>query len=237
MGWLIPDRPKVPEYSYEEVRPQMQTGDVVVCSGTGTGAFVIKVAERSCYTHVGLVRVDKDGAVLLLHTVPRGRLRDKITGTLGVDGPQVVDLSGWIQQYRERGGHVYWRQLIGERTPEMLDAIEWNRHRFRFSRYERKPAQMLGAVWHRLSNSHEDRDTFVFCSEYVAHLLAGKPENSIHGGWSSTRRVGAVIELVYPDGTPREPSRYSPKDWSAQQCVHGIVEAPGYEFRSEVEVM
>lgn len=56
--------------SYQELRPQLMPGDVLICSGTGIFSTMIQRATGSVWSHVGFIlRLDAIDRVMLLESV------------------------------------------------------------------------------------------------------------------------------------------------------------------------
>jgi len=62
--------PAVPPTPYAELRPRLQSGDVLLCSGTGVFSNLIQRATRSVWSHVALVmRLEGIDRVMVLESV------------------------------------------------------------------------------------------------------------------------------------------------------------------------
>lgn len=84
----FPDLPPTP---YADLRPQLRSGDVLLCSGSGIFSTLIQRATRSVWSHVGLIlRVDAIDRVMLLESVE----------PIGV---RTVRLSKYLTDYDNRG--------------------------------------------------------------------------------------------------------------------------------------
>ncbi|MCC5846411.1 MAG: hypothetical protein JJU05_19345 [Verrucomicrobia bacterium] len=83
--------PAVPPTPYAELRPQLRSGDVLLCSGTGIFSTLIQRATRSVWSHVGLImRLDSIDRVMVLES-------------LEPVGVRTVRLSKYLTNYNNDG--------------------------------------------------------------------------------------------------------------------------------------
>lgn len=66
--------PSVKEVSYEQLRPDIKTGDILLCSGTGFFSKLIQTATKSIWSHVAfIIRLDSIDRVMVLESLePQG---------------------------------------------------------------------------------------------------------------------------------------------------------------------
>jgi hypothetical protein len=70
MAVTIRDFPDLPRRRYDDLRPELQTGDLLLCSGSGVFAKLIQKASNSVWSHVGFVlRLDEIDCVMVLESV------------------------------------------------------------------------------------------------------------------------------------------------------------------------
>jgi hypothetical protein len=157
---------------YEEIRSQLQTGDIVLFSGKGGMSEGIKWVTFCEWSHVGMVlRMPPDAdpladAVLLWESTNRDDLRDAVDGVVR-RGVQLVLLSERVESYP---GDIAIRQLSVHREPAMLEALSALRMKLRSRPFEQRKLELLRAVldgpFDRLQ-SPEDLSS-LFCSELIA---------------------------------------------------------------------
>jgi hypothetical protein len=70
MAITIRDFPDLPKRRYDDLRPEIQTGDLLLCSGSGGFAKMIQKASNSVWSHVGFVlRLADIDRVMVLESV------------------------------------------------------------------------------------------------------------------------------------------------------------------------
>ena len=107
---------------YRQVRPQLQTGDIVLFSGRDPYSFLIRVATRSPYSHVGLVlHLPELNSVFLWESTTL--IKTPIFSGRQ-EGVHLILLSERLQTYN---GRCVVRHLQAERTPEMLRQLQIGR--------------------------------------------------------------------------------------------------------------
>ena len=181
--------PELPPTPYGELRPQLRSGDVLLCSGTGVFSTLIQRATRSVWSHVGLIlRVDSIDRVMLLESLePIGvrtvRLSKYLTDYDNRGNPYPGRLA--VIRHREISEKVAGRGQTG--TPHSSDTPLDTRHssfvtqmaaaavdRFGYP-YDKEQIAIIAAriVSNRLRFSKKERDRLdrpnaYICSEYVA---------------------------------------------------------------------
>jgi hypothetical protein len=184
--------PSVPPAAYSDLRPQLRSGDVLLCSGSGVFSTLIQRATRSVWSHVGLIlRVDAIDRVMLLESLePIGvrtvRLSKYLTDYDNRGNPYPGKLA--VIRHREFDQRVEGRDETATphsafRTPHSLDT----RHssfvtqmaaaavdRFGYP-YDKEQIAIIAAriVSNRLRFSRRERERLerpdaYICSEYVA---------------------------------------------------------------------
>jgi hypothetical protein len=123
MAIPIDKLPAVPHLRYEEVRNYIQSGDLLLCSGTSTFSRLIKRATGSIWSHVGFIlRVDAIDRLMVLESVE----------SIGV---RSVALSHYVNNYDGKG-HPYKGKLLIARH---YDFQEKN-----IAHFSRKAVDLLG---------------------------------------------------------------------------------------------
>ncbi len=70
MSLSLTEFPSTAEISYEQIRDQVQNGDVLICSGAGFFSTMIQQVTDSIWSHVGFVlRLEEIDRVMLLESV------------------------------------------------------------------------------------------------------------------------------------------------------------------------
>ena len=171
---------------YEELRGQLQTGDVVLFSGKGGVSAGIKWLTFCEWSHVGMVVCIPSSAgpladtVLLWESTNLDNLKDALDG-VAKRGVQLVLLSERVQTY---SGAVAIRQLSVHREPTMLEALSALRMKLRNRPYEEKKLELMRAAldgpFDRL-RSPEDLSS-LFCSELIAEAYQAMGLLPEHGG-------------------------------------------------------
>jgi hypothetical protein len=188
---------------YEEIRGQLQTGDLVLFSGKGGVSAGIKWLTFCPWSHIGMVVCTPSGAgpladtVLLWESTNLDNLKDAIDG-VAKRGVQLVVLSERIQTY---GGEIGIRHLSVHREPAMLEALAALRIKLRNCPYEQKKLELLRAALDGPFESGrrpEDLSS-LFCSELIAEAY---------------QAMGLLPDL---DGKPSD--EYTPRDFAGELAL------------------
>jgi len=169
---------------YDEARPRLQTGDILLFAGKGFISQVIKRMTGSPWSHVGMVYRPAEDVVLCWESTTLTKVKDEYAGR-PVKGVQLVQLSARVGTY---DGAIAWRRLITPRSPATLAEIDRLRHELAGRPYEEDVLDLVRAALRR--NDVEDAQT-LFCSELVATVY---------------RAVGWLPPLPLP-------ANYQPGDW------------------------
>ena len=187
---------KHPRASFDSVLPQLQTGDIVLGSGTTLFSRIVRKVTRSTWSHSGIVIVSEDtGEHFLLESNTTTEVIDVEAG-VPVDGVQLVLLEDRIRAYP---GFMAVRHLNLERTPTMLRILRDFHREVRGRPFDRNPLQLLrSAVDDSRWLAENARDlTSLFCSELVAEAY---------------QRLGLL-----PEDPPS--NEYTPKDFSSESMT------------------
>lgn len=180
---------------YDDVRDNLDTGDIVLFSGKGLISMGLKIGSLCTWSHVAMVvRVKEPDVALLYQTTPVCKAKDFFEGTLK-NGVQVNVMSEAVNGYN---GKVAVRHLRVARTPEMLNALSRFRQEVKNRPYESYIIQMVKAVWDGPLGYVEEDLSSLFCSELVAEAY---------------QRMGLLLSNEC-GGIPC--SEYTPKDFSTE---------------------
>ncbi len=175
--------------AYENVRPALKTGDIVLFSGKGGISTGIKWFTHSRWSHVGMVlRLPEWDAVLLWESTTLGNLTDVESGREH-KGVQLVPLSERIHKYQ---GEASIRLLDIERTPEMLKELSLLRSEVKGRPYEKDKIELFKAAYDGPFGANREDLSSLFCSEMVAEAY---------------QRMGLL-------GEKKPSNEYTPKDFS-----------------------
>lgn len=166
---------------FDQVKDQMQTGDVCLCAGQEFFSKLIKKSTMCCFSHVMVVIKDPSPAVRKAYNIPNDETErvfifesdsSTVDGRKG-GGVQLITVKQAIQlgmdYYKTKDYLFVWRRLNGYKmTKEKEIALEQFMLRLCGKPYETHKMELAKAV---LSlNKNEDYES-VFCSELVAGTL------------------------------------------------------------------
>lgn len=154
---------KIKQTSYNELRPYIQTGDIVAFGGKG--GFIswgIQFVTRSNYSHVAIVRRTEENRVVLMEST--SLLKDR---------------SGVIETLLSERAHDYpvvdvYRLALKYRVPFRSDQCDRYLQSVKGRPYDRRGAGLSGlGQWLRIPGRL--RDNALFCSELAdnAHVAGG----------------------------------------------------------------
>ena len=195
----------MPTVKYSEVRDKIDVGDIILFSGTGRVSRLIKLFTMSKWSHVGTAIWYTDDMLAIFESTTLSKVKDLESGRRE-QGVQTVNLSTRIQNYE---GKIAWYPIIGERTPEMLEAAAGFREDMRGKPYEKSKVEFVLSSLDRplgIGNLPENLET-VFCSELSAAML---------------RTMGLLWE-VGPN------NKFTPEDLSPDRDGTMVLK-PGYEW-------
>lgn len=202
---------------YDALRPELDTGDLVLFSGRGLVSATIKLFSRSRWSHVGMVyRVVEHDLVLLWESTTLTKLKDLDTGTAR-QGVQLVPLQQRLLSYP---GEVAVRRLEGPRRAEHLARLQAFRAEVRGRPYETSKLTLLRAALDLgtpLGENHGDLSS-LFCSELVIEAYR-------RAGWAHSQEGGS--------GVPSD--EWEPADFDHDGTID-VALTSGYSLRPPVEV-
>ena len=159
--------------SYDEIRPELKTGDVLLFSGKGFVSWSIKFGSyfgrifrrkrsgRPRWSHVGMI-VRNESGVFLYESTTLSTVKDTLTGRK-VQGVQLVLLSERLRGYK---GKV--ALLAGPRLPEGSEAVlRHMRQEFKGTPYEESKLELLRSLVD-IGRENKADTSSMFCSELVA---------------------------------------------------------------------
>jgi predicted NAD/FAD-binding protein len=181
--------------TYDDVRDNLDTGDIVLFSGKGLISMGLKIGALCTWSHVAMVvRVREPDVALLYQATPVCKAKDFMDGVLK-NGVQINVMSEAVKGYN---GKVAVRHLSVARTPDMLTGLSQFRQEVKDRPYEDHIIQMVKAVWDGPLGHVEEDLSSLFCSELVGEAY---------------QRMGLL-----PDNEcgGRPCTEYTPKDFSTE---------------------
>ncbi len=196
------------QITYNNIRNNLKTGDLVFFSGQGLVSGMIKWFTKSSYSHVGMVVVDDKWDMVLLW---ESTTLSKIKTIHGVEkqGVAIRPLSEVIENYN---GEVAVRHLIQPLTDIQEDTIVRLRKSFKGRNYEENKLELFKSAYDFIGGHNEEDLSSLFCSELIAEayqrmgfLSEHKPSNEytpadlaelliLEGGQSLTELIDIVKE-------------------------------------------
>lgn len=145
---------------YTKYRDQMQTGDVLLFSGTSPVSWLIRLVTKSKYSHVAMVYRDGDD----LYCYESTSLND------GKNGVQISLLSNRLSNTK---CSVDWRPCLLPRDDNFLETFKALRLEVKGRPYEKKKLELLKSAidgtkkfWRNAKNLKS-----IFCSELVGEFF------------------------------------------------------------------
>ena len=175
--------------AYNNIRPRMNTGDIVLFSGKGGISTGIKWFTQSKWSHVGMVlRLPEWDAVLIWESTTLDDVAEIESGKAR-KGVQIVPLSERLRKYP---GEASIRLLKADRTPEMLKDLSLLRAEVKGRPYEKDKLELFKAAYEGPFGDNVEDLSSLFCSELIAEAY---------------QRMGLLSD--------KKPSNeYTPKDFS-----------------------
>ncbi|MCG7565870.1 hypothetical protein MHM95_06160 [Pseudoalteromonas sp. CnMc7-15] len=154
------------ERSYQSIRGQLKTGDIVLFSGRGPISAGIKLATNSQWSHVGVVIVIPEYEfVCVWESTTLSNLSDLATGE-PVRGVQLVPLSERVNTYQ---GNIAIRQLEGVDQAELNhEALIQLRKELAGRPYEQRQLELLRSAYDGPFGANQECLSSIFCSELSA---------------------------------------------------------------------
>jgi hypothetical protein len=186
---------------YQNVRDQMQPGDVIAFSGKGQFSEVIKWATRSGVSHVGVILQSK----LLIEDKPQEGLFNQIIESTSLNGFSGVSISRLSDRLATYDGEIWWLPLSDAcrsrlNIKKFYDFLLHQEHKpYDTPQAVKSALDALDAVplLGRLTYNVEEFSAF-FCSELVAAALeAGGAVKSINA--SEVTPIDLCMFNLYKD--------------------------------------
>jgi Permuted papain-like amidase enzyme, YaeF/YiiX, C92 family len=168
--------------AYDELRPDLDCGDVLLFGGDSRFCRAIKRLTGGRWSHTALVaRARPDSPPLLWEATLSSTIPDVVTREIA-GGVRLYDLEQWIRHY---AGETAIRRLQVERTDAMRQALLDFYNEAAGRPYEKNRLEMLRAAHDGplLRNREPTTDSF-YCAELVAEayqrmgLLPTKPPSN-----------------------------------------------------------
>lgn len=177
--------------AFDELRPTLDSGDVLLFAGESRFAHGVKRLTHCHWSHSALV-ARAGGRLLLVEAALDNDLADIATHQVA-SGVNLFDLEEWLRHF---GGETAIRPLHVERTEAMRTALIDFVREVHGRPYERNKLEMLRAEYDGPLGANREEDlTSFFCSELVAEAY---------------RRMGLL-----PDDPPA--NEYTPRDFSSER--------------------
>eukprot|EP00658_Telonema_sp_P-2_P017870 TRINITY_DN16978_c0_g1_i13.p1 TRINITY_DN16978_c0_g1~~TRINITY_DN16978_c0_g1_i13.p1 ORF type:complete len:363 (+),score=87.31 TRINITY_DN16978_c0_g1_i13:50-1138(+) len=197
--------------SFQELEPQLDTGDVFVFGGTR----ILKYAQMSTFSHLGMVYVDREGWVKdhAGRQWPKGTkfiFEANYSGDGQYDGACFVPLEYKVRNYKKGRTDVAYRPMgrATKEAPGYYDRMDHAVKTLQHTPYDHDEARGLNAILDCCSSCERADDTTgeaepaMFCSELIIAVY----------------QIAGVLAKP-PDGPPH--SEYVPRDF-AKQCSANI---------------
>jgi hypothetical protein len=158
------------KYSYtDKLRDSLDTGDILLYSGTGPFSRLIQAGTLSKWSHCAMVVRASDVDLLLVYqSTTIDKVKDWTDGELK-NGVQINLLSESLKYYK---GDVAVRRLVDfERTPEALARLNKLRQEFKNRPYEESKLELVKAAYDGAFGENTPDVSSLFCSELVAECL------------------------------------------------------------------
>lgn len=195
---------------YNDIRDDLQTGDIVLFDGRGFISRLIQIGSGSRWSHIGMVVRSKDMDLMLLwESTGLSKSRDIRDGKLK-KGVQLVSLSSRIETSK---GNIAVRQYQGDMNYRALRAFKDFRLETRNVPYERNLWELIFSLldfsW--LAPNKPSLSS-LFCSELVAEALKRmkimKDEHPSNEFVPADFGEGGMFEQYLKDGHSYGPEVY-----------------------------
>ncbi len=158
--------PKLKKQSYITVRQKLQSGDILLCSGSALLSKMIQKGTRSVWSHVGfIIRLDVIDRVMVLESVESA-------------GVRTVPLSHYVRDYKATGkaypGRVYiarhrdFAQKVNAKRMNKLSQFAVDLFGYPYDKDEIvRITARIGMSLFGFKKSDVKRDREYICSEYA----------------------------------------------------------------------
>lgn len=160
--------PDLIPHTYEQVRSEVRTGDLLLCSGTGAFSEIIKAATESDFSHVGfIVRIDSIDRIFVFESVESVGVRS-------------VVLSSYVNNYCGSGKGYPGRVMIArhnkfDELADMKKFAQFGADHFSYPFDTDEIVRITGRILaSKLGVMRDDfiRDKEFICSEYAFETFA-----------------------------------------------------------------
>jgi len=185
--------------AFDEIRDDLQTGDIILMHGLHTSSRVIETLEGSPWSHVAMVilandiGIDTDDPLLLWESDTESPVQDVILGR-SKSGPMLVQLSERLKYNftHKEDNRLSIRHLHTTRTPEMLNQLKKVIPEVHQATFPDVYHEMINPTRGRIFHEKTDLDT-LFCSELAAYTY-------IHMGLlTSIHPVNSYLPMDFSD--------------------------------------
>lgn len=178
---------------YDDVKTELNTGDIALFSGTGVISRTIQFASRSMWSHVGLViRSEEWDMLLLWESTTLSKIKD-VESRGQRQGVALRPLSARVRDYPV--GNVAFRKLQGVTiTEEMKQALKDFRQEVKGRDYEEDMLELMKSAYDGPFGQNEEDLSTIFCSEGVGEGLQRMTilkEHDEEGGYPSNEYTPA----------------------------------------------
>lgn len=154
--------------TYEEIRPTLKSGDVILFSGKGVISTAIKWATHSRWSHVGMVvKTTKYDIILSWESTTLTNVKDVESGTIK-SGVMLLPLSHRISTYNGEIGIRPLREPLAKQDHRILECM---RHEVRDIPYEKDMIEFVKAAYDGPFGMNTEDLRSIFCSELIAEFF------------------------------------------------------------------
>ena len=177
--------------TYDDIRPGLQTGDIVLFSGKGSISDIIKRVTACKWSHVGMVLKSEDWDMALLwESTTLSNIADLESG-VPRQGVQLVPLSARLASY---DGEVSIRALTTPLISSQRETLKAFRKEMTGRAYEEDKLELARSAYDGWGGGNREDLSSLFCSELVAEAF---------------QRIGLLSEAI-------PSNEYTPKDFSTE---------------------
>ena len=155
--------PKLPTKHYKELRHDIHSGDILLCSGSSIFSTLIQKATKSIWSHVGFIlRVDAIDRIMVLESVE----------SIGV---RTIPLSNYVRDYNASGKGYPGRLMLArhhdvkeENIPKLSrSAVDFLGYPYRTEEIVHIAARLSLNALGFPPHSIDDKQRAFICSEYA----------------------------------------------------------------------
>ena len=177
------------------MRKKLNTGDVLLFSGTGPLSTTIKIGTMSKWTHIGQVVKDDGHDILMSWESTMLVNQPSLDSGIIETGVMILNLGRRIAEY---DGEIAVRQLREPLTPRQIAQMIEMRKRVRKVPYEKNYIELAKSAYDGPFGKNKEDLSSIFCSELIAAYFK-------------------LIKMLREDKPSNE---YTPKDFSQAEFDH-----------------